>query len=69
MKWPAIVELTGRDGVACSHEVNRGGSNTIETSALTVGLALVDGKRTLAGVQDHLVGGFSSRDEPTLQLS
>jgi hypothetical protein len=55
MKWRVIVELTGSDGTVRSQEVGVGGSNTAECSAATVGLTLVDGKRTLAGLQDHLV--------------
>jgi hypothetical protein len=55
MKWRVIVELTGSDGTVRSHEVSAGGTNTTECSATTVGLTLADGKRTLAGLQDHLV--------------
>jgi len=50
-----ILELTGSDGTVRSHEVGVGGSNTAECSAATVGLTLVDGKRTLAELQNHLV--------------
>lgn len=38
-----------------THEISTGGGNTVECSAATVGLTLVDGKRTLAGLQHHLV--------------
>src|SRR5271155_1912069 len=55
MKWRVMVELTGSDGVIRSQEVSAGGSNASECSAATVGLTLADGKRTLAGLQDHLV--------------
>jgi hypothetical protein len=55
MKWRVMVELIGSDGTVHAHEVNAGGSNTAECSAETVGLTLADGKRTLAGLQDHLV--------------
>jgi len=55
MKWRVMVELTGSDGSGCAYEVSVGGSNTAECSAATVGLTLADGKRTLAGLQDHLV--------------
>jgi hypothetical protein len=55
MKWRVMVELTGSDGTVRAHEVSAGGSNTAECSAATVGLTLADGKRTLAGLQDHLV--------------
>lgn len=55
MKWRVTVELTWSDGSVCAHEVSTGGGNTVESSAGTVGLSLEDGKRTLAGLQDHLV--------------
>ena len=55
MKCRVMVELIGSDGIAHAHEVNAGGSNTAECSAEMVGLTLADGKRTLAGLQDHLV--------------
>jgi hypothetical protein len=55
MKWRVMVELTGSDGTVRSHEVSAGGTNTVECSTATVGLTLADGKRTLAGLQDHLV--------------
>jgi len=50
-----MVELTGSDGAVCKYEVSAGGTNSVECSATTVGLTLADGKRTLAGLQDHLV--------------
>jgi hypothetical protein len=43
------------DGTVRSPEVNRGGSTASECSAGTVGLTLADGKRTLAGLRDHVV--------------
>jgi hypothetical protein len=49
------VELTGSDGVIRSQEVSAGGSNASECLAGTVCLTLADAKRTLAGLQDHLV--------------
>ena len=55
MKWRVMVELTGSDGIVRLQEVSAGGSNASECSAGTVGLMLADGKRTLAGLQDHLV--------------
>ena len=55
MKWRVIMELTGSDGTVRSHEVSAGGTNSAECSAATVGLTLADGKRTLAGLHDHLV--------------
>ena len=50
-----MVELTGVDGAVRTHEVSAGGVTAIEDSSTTIGLTLVDGKRTLAGLQDHLV--------------
>jgi hypothetical protein len=55
MKWRVMVELIGSDGAVHAHEVTAGGNNTAECSAETVGLTLADGKRTLAGLQAHLV--------------
>jgi hypothetical protein len=55
MKWRVMVELTGSNGAVSTYEVGAGGTNTAECSAATVGLTLADGKRTLAGLQDHLV--------------
>jgi hypothetical protein len=55
MKWRGMVELTGSDSVIRSREVSAGGSNAGECSAATVGLTLADAKRTLVGLQDHLV--------------
>jgi hypothetical protein len=60
MKWRVMVELTGSNGAVGTYEISAGeisagGTNTAECSAATVSLALADGKRTLAGLQDHLV--------------
>jgi hypothetical protein len=55
MKWRVMVELTGSDGIVRLQEVSAGGTHAGECSAATVGLMLTDGKRTLAGLQDHLV--------------
>jgi hypothetical protein len=55
MKWRVMVELIGVDGTVCTHEISRGGSNTAECSAATVGLTLADGKRILAALQHDLV--------------
>jgi hypothetical protein len=55
MGWRVIVELTGGDGTVREHEVSAGGSTTIEHSPETIGLALTEGKRTLAGLRHHLV--------------
>jgi hypothetical protein len=55
MKWRVMVELTGSDGIVRSQEVSAGGGHASECSAGTVGLTLADGKRTLAGLQGHVV--------------
>jgi hypothetical protein len=55
MKWRVMVELTGSDGLVRLREVSAGDSNASECSVGTIGLMLADGKRTLAGLQDHLV--------------
>ncbi|SEF06504.1 hypothetical protein SAMN05519104_8221 [Rhizobiales bacterium GAS188] len=55
MRWRVMVELTGKDGSVRTHEVSAGGNTTTEPSSATIGLTLADGKRTLAGLQDHLV--------------
>jgi hypothetical protein len=55
MRWRVMVELTGADGAVRMHEVSAGGSATIEHSPETIGLTLTEGKRTLAGLQRHLV--------------
>jgi len=55
MKWRVMMELTGSDGAVHTREVSTGGTNTAECSSGTVGLTLLDGKRTLAELQDRLV--------------
>jgi hypothetical protein len=55
MKWRVMMELTASDGTVRTHEINTGGTNTVECSAATMGLTLADGKRVLAGLQHHLV--------------
>jgi hypothetical protein len=57
MRWRVVVELTGRDGTVHTHEISAGGATAIEHSSATIGLTLADGKRTLAGLQGHLVRG------------
>ena len=54
MKWRVMVELTGAT-VSFGRRRSAGGSGASECSAATVGLTLADAKRTLAGLQDHLV--------------
>jgi hypothetical protein len=55
MKWRVVVELAGADGTVQSHEIGVGGCGTIDHSADTLGLTLAEGKKTLAGLQRHLV--------------
>lgn len=55
MRWRVMVELTGVDGAVRTHEVSAGGVTAIEESSTAIGLTLENGKRTLAGLQDHLV--------------
>ena len=55
MKWRVVVELAGADGTVQSHEISVGGCGTIDHSADTLGLTLAEGKKTLAGLQRHLV--------------
>ena len=55
MKWRILVELAGADGSVQSHEISVGGCGTINSSAETLGLTLAEGKKTLAGLQRHLV--------------
>ncbi len=55
MRWRVIVELTGADEVVCVHEVSAGGGTTTGYSPEKIGLTLAEGKRTLAGLQRHLV--------------
>jgi hypothetical protein len=55
MKWRVVVELAGADGAVQSHDISVGGCATIDHSADTLGLTLAEGKKTLAGLQRHLV--------------
>jgi len=55
MKWRIVMELAGADGSVQSHEISVGGSATIDYSAETLGRTLAEGKKTLAGLQRHLV--------------
>ena len=54
MKWRVVVELAGADGAVQTHEISVGGCGTID-SAEKLGLTLAEGKKTLAGLQRHLV--------------
>src|ERR1700722_2490381 len=55
MKWRVMIELAGAEGTVQLHEVSAGGSTAAECSAETLGLTVADGKKTLAGLQRHLV--------------
>jgi hypothetical protein len=55
MKWRVVVELTGMDGTVQLHEVGSGGNAAAVGSVGTLGLTLANAKRTLAGLQRHLV--------------
>jgi len=55
MKWRVVVELAGADGGVQSHEISVGGCATIDHSAETLRLTLAEGKKTLGGLQRHLV--------------
>jgi len=55
MKWRVVVELTGMDGTVQLHEIGSGGDTAAVCSVGTLGLTLADAKRTLAGLQRHLV--------------
>ena len=50
------VELTTSDGTVRLHEVNSGGGNASEGSAVTLGWLLADGRSALAGLREHGVG-------------
>src|SRR5271166_3940482 len=56
-----VPEVAGRRGTSRSgryrpvHEISVGGCATIDHSAETLGLTLAEGKKTLAGLQRHLV--------------
>ena len=55
MKWRILVEVASADGSVQSHEISVGGGGTIVSPAETLGLTLAEGKKTLAGLQRHLV--------------
>ena len=63
MKWRVVVELAGADGTVQSHEISVGGCGTIDHSADTLGLTLAEGKKTLAGLQRHLVQAQAQTEE------
>ena len=56
-----VPEVAGRRGTSRSgryrpvHEISVGGCGTIDHSAETLRLTLAEGKKTLAGLQRHLV--------------
>jgi hypothetical protein len=55
MKWRVMVELSGADGAIELHEVSVGASPSAACSAETLGLTAAEGRKTLAGLQSHLV--------------
>ena len=55
MKWRIVVELAGADGAVQFHEISVGGAGTVDHSVEPLGLTLAEGKKTLAGLQRHLV--------------
>ena len=68
MKWRILVELAGADGSVQSHEISVGGCGTIDSSAETLGLTLAEGKKTLAGLQRHLVQAQTEEHRRNRQL-
>jgi hypothetical protein len=54
MRWRVVLEVTGTDGAVRTHEIG-GGAAVDEYSPHTIGLSLAEGKRLLAGLQQHLV--------------
>jgi hypothetical protein len=55
MKWRVMVELGGVEGVLELREVSVGECATAVYSPETLGLTMAEGKKTLAGLQRHLV--------------
>jgi len=55
MKWRVMVELSGANGAIELQEVSVGASTLAGCSAETLGLTAAEGKKTLAGLQSHLV--------------
>jgi hypothetical protein len=55
MKWRVMVELPGADGAVELREVSVGECSAAACSAETLGLTIAEGKKTLAGLQRHLV--------------
>jgi hypothetical protein len=55
MKLVVMVQLRESDGIVRLRAVSTDGTNTTECSAGMVGQTLADGKRILAGLQEHLV--------------
>ena len=56
MRWRVMVELSGAEGAIELREVSVGACTAAACSAETLGLTVADGKKTLAGLQSHLVG-------------
>jgi hypothetical protein len=55
MKWRVMVELGGAGRALELREVSVGECAAAACSAETLGLAMAEGKKTLAGLQRHLV--------------
>jgi hypothetical protein len=55
MKWRVMVELSGANGAIELQEVSVGAATLAGCSAETLGLTAAEGKKTLAGLQSHLV--------------
>ena len=55
MKWRVMVELGGAEGALELREVSAGECPAAACSAETLGLTVAEGKKTLAGLQRHLV--------------
>src|SRR4051812_2125835 len=55
MRWRVMVELSGVDGRAQTHELHVGSCTLTACSAETLGLTLAQAKLLLAELQRHLV--------------
>jgi len=55
MKWRVMVELGGAGGALELREVSVGECAAVACSAEMLGLTVAEGKKTLAGLQRHLV--------------
>ena len=55
MNWRVLLEVTGTDGVAVTHELFTGERNSAEAASGMIGLTLAEGKSSLAVLQHYLV--------------